>query len=603
MDQNMNSSARGRLVQSYRLLHEIIEEGSLHAVFQPLIDIGSGQVHGFEGLIRGPEGSSLHSPFALFKAATVCGLSLEVELLAQKTVLTRFAELGLPGRVFVNISPESFSYHKAQSNETLAMVRESGLTPDCVVIELTENKPTVDYRSMRDTLLSYRRRGFGIALDDLGEGFASLRLWSELQPDYVKIDMHFVQGVHLDSMKLQFLKAVQQIAQSAGSQLVAEGIENESELRIVRDLGISLGQGFFISRPSARPPVLVADVVLDILIAKNVSVYPVMTRRPLRVVTAEKLLIPAPPITPDTSNEQVCNMFEADKGLLLIPVVREDGRPLGLISRYRFFETYARPFRRELYGRHACEQFVNPTTLIVEKGMSIQDLTRTMADTTHTNLLDGLIITDRGHYAGIARGQDLLREITEMQIDAARHANPLTYLPGSVPAGEHIDRLLESGASFCACYCSLDNFKPFNDAYGLRRGDEMILLAARTLAACADPELDFVGHIGGDEFLLVFQSTDWMRRCHTALNAFDQDSRHLFSAEDAQRGGLMSEDRSGKSAFHPLTTLSIGAVEIEPGVFRSHKEISVAAAEAKRQAKKLHGSALFVERRRPRFIP
>lgn len=585
------------LVQNYMWLQKIVDNDLLGAVFQPLINFRSGEIFGFEGLVRGPAASPLHMPVALFRAAEACGMCIELEYAAQKAVLTQFARLGRPGKLFVNISPEGFCHQSVRFGELLALVRNLGLAPDRIVIELTENRPTADFRHMRDALLAYRRAGFQIALDDLGEGFASLRLWSELKPDYVKIDMHFVQGINLDPLKLQFLKAIQQIAQSEGSQVIAEGIETQVELRIVRDLGISLGQGYFIARPSANPPLATPAEVLEAVGSSGIALYPRLMRHG-RQITAEKLLIPAVPIPPDMQNDEVFALFEADKDLRIIPVAKEDGQPVGLIVRYRFTDAYARPYRKELFGRRGCEIFVDASTLIVEKTVGIHELSQSLADAQRTNLLDGFVITDQGRYAGIGTGQDLIREITEMQIDAARHSNPLTLLPGSVPINEHLDRLLFHGAAFSACYCDLDNFKPFNDLYGYQRGDEMIMLTAQVLVSCCDPDQDFIGHIGGDDFFVVFQSPDWIQRCESALTAFEHSSRRIFSAGDLERGGMTATDRRGNPVSYPLTALSIGAVRVEPGMYTSHKEVSSAATEAKCQAKRESGHTLFVERRR-----
>jgi len=184
-----------------------------------------------------------------------------------------------------------------------------------------------------------------------------------------------------------------------------------------------------------------------------------------------------------------------------------------------------------------------------------------------------------------------------MQLEAARHANPLTLLPGNVPINERIGQLLESEAPFHVCYCDLDNFKPFNDACGYYRGDEMIRLTGRILREACDPALDFVGHVGGDDFILLMQSADWEQRCSRALEAFAAASAAL--ADDAHRsdGGYAGVDRAGQAAFHPLPTLSVGAYGVAPGVFGSPAEVADAAAEAKQKAKRMPGNSLFVQGR------
>jgi diguanylate cyclase (GGDEF)-like protein len=103
----------------------------------------------------------------------------------------------------------------------------------------------------------------------------------------------------------------------------------------------------------------------------------------------------------------------------------------------------------------------------------------------------------------MGNGHDLLRLISTLQMNAARYANPLTLLPGNTPICEQIDLLIQASASFVVCYLDLDHFKPFNDVYGFQKGDEVIQLTARLISkACG--MFDFVGHIGGDDFIVLF---------------------------------------------------------------------------------------------------
>ncbi|MES1987562.1 MAG: EAL domain-containing protein, partial [Pseudomonadota bacterium] len=98
-----------------------------------------------------------------------------------------------------------------------------------------------------------RNVGFQIALDDLGEGYSTLRLWSELRPEYVKIDKHFIHSINSDPVRLQFVKSIQQIADNSGTKVIAEGVETEAELVILRDLNIAFCQGYLLGRPVPEP--------------------------------------------------------------------------------------------------------------------------------------------------------------------------------------------------------------------------------------------------------------------------------------------------------------------------------------------------------------
>jgi diguanylate cyclase (GGDEF)-like protein len=438
--------------------------------------------------------------------------------------------------------------------------------------------------------------GFKIAIDDLGEGFSSLRLWSELRPEFVKIDMHFVQGVDNDPIKLQFLKSIQSIAESCGTRVIAEGVETEAELRVVRDIGIALGQGYFIARPNPTPPTLPPAVTSRILSSSNISIFPKNETSYRSQITASNLLTYIEPAHPDSPNDIIFDRFGASPELRIIPVVK-GGTPIGIINRYSFIDRFAKPFQRELHGKKPCGELVQADPLLVEKGMPIEELSHFLSEAETRHFSDGFIITENGRYIGVASGQDLLRELTQMQLEAARYANPLTLLPGNVPINQHIERLLQANTPFVACYCDLDNFKPYNDTYSYRKGDEMIQLTGRILSWACDPKLDFIGHIGGDDFILLMQSRDWRSRCEHALRSFEQAAALMFEQSHVAAGGYSSEGRDGIVKLHPLTTLSIGATQVSPRLFHSHHEVSSAMTEAKKMAKRLSGNTLFVEQR------
>jgi diguanylate cyclase (GGDEF)-like protein len=573
-------------------LLEILERRNLHAMFQPILDFGEGEFVGFEGLIRGPAGSLLHTPANLFCAAQQCGLSLEIEMLCRKIVLESFAQQKLPGRLFLNISPAVLAHPSFKNGQTLAHMRKLGIKPERVTIEITENQPIQDIRLMRDALLHYRSMGFKIALDDLGEGFSSLRLWSELHPEFVKIDKHFIKGADTDPLKRQFLRSFQQIAEGSGSLIIAEGIETEAEFKTIRSLGIAHGQGYFIARPESSPqlaPAMNLSLAPSILLAKT----PANSRH----ATAHMLMVHIEPATPDTENNEILARFANDPALDSIPVVRH-GKPTGLIGRHAFMERFAQPFQRELLGAKPCTLSAQQRPVLVDKNTPLHEISQYITESQERHFSDDFIITDGEFYLGMGRWLDLLRVITQMQIESARHANPLTLLPGNVPINEHIGQLLNAGVPFHACYCDLDNFKPFNDNYGFYRGDELIQLTGRILRSVCDPILDFIGHIGGDDFILLMQSPDWESRCNAALQTFAEAVASL--ADDAHRvsGGYAGINREGHEVFHALPTLSIGASPIEPGLFRSYIEVADAASEAKKQAKNKPGNCLFIERRR-----
>ena len=123
------------------------------------------------------------------------------------------------------------------------------------------------------------------------------------------------------------------------------------------------------------------------------------------------------------------------------------------------------------------------------------------------------------------------------------------------------------------------------------------------LTRLVDARHDFVGHIGGDDFVLLMQSQDWEARCRSILAAFDAHIAACAHPDDLRQQGYLAENRRGKQEFHALPSLSIGALVVEPRLYPSHHEVSSALGCTKKEAKKIRGSALFVERRQPAMLP
>jgi diguanylate cyclase (GGDEF)-like protein len=578
-------------------LDTIIRERRLTPVFQPIVDLQAGTVLGYEGLIRGPSDSALHSPVNLFDQAARCGRDVWLDQTCRRVTMESFVEHALPGWLFLNVNPGSLLAPDHRPGETLAHLKQIGLDPQRIIIELTETLPFSSYDALREATDHYRENGFRIALDDLGEGYSNLRLWSELRPDFVKLDKHFVQDIHRDPLKEQFVRSMVDIARQSGAQLVAEGIESAAELRILRNLGVQYGQGYLIARPRSVP-------VIDVRAAIDGVVWSQDKPRPLarQQPVARDLLVEVPALDVRDNNETAYQIFIRNHDCMAIPVL--EGRvPVGLLRRHDFLECFARPFNRELYAKKSCRMLMDKNPLIVSGETGIQELSSLVVASGKRYLADGFILTEGGVYLGMGTCYDLMRKISELQICAARYANPLTGLPGNVPINEAIDRLLGSGQPFIVAYVDLDHFKPFNDVYGYAAGDELIELIARLLMDVAEPECDFLGHVGGDDFVLLMQSQDWEKRLSETLTQFDQRVRAYFSPEHAEAGGFTVPDRCGTMSFFPLTSVSIGVLRVSPGQYRGYLDIATATVEAKKMAKKQAGSSLFVERRQPVAVP
>jgi EAL domain-containing protein (putative c-di-GMP-specific phosphodiesterase class I)/GGDEF domain-containing protein/CBS domain-containing protein len=581
-------------------LEHILDNARLMTLLQPVLDMAEGRVMGYEALTRGPSNSPLHAPQAMFRVAEHHGLLTVLDWACVRASLKTFSQLKLPGRLFVNLSPSSLLDAAFAPEAMLALLGDAGMASHQVVIEITENATSLDYAFLRKAVAGLRAVGIEVALDDLGEGFSSLRMWSELKPAFVKIDKHFIAEIHQDPHKVQFVRSIRQLAEGAHSCVIAEGVENASELAVLKDLGIRYAQGYLIGRPSPVPIRMPPREVQSCLQSGTVSVFPMLQVNNNLHVSADKLVVSAPAVSPTTVSQDVLDLMMQHPDLHALAVVDKD-IPVGIIHRPALLDQFIGLYGRELHGRKPCRDLMDADPLIVDKATRMTELSELVVKKGKAAFTQGFIITAEGRYLGVGSGFDLMREVTEMQIVAARYANPLSGLPGNVPIQEHMERLLANEHTFVTAYFDLDHFKPYNDVYGFRRGDDIIQLLARILRESCNPELDFVGHIGGDDFVVLFQSLDWEIRCHGMLARFDRECLVLFNPEHVEVGGYRSEDRRGTMAFHSLVSLSIGAVLVDPTHFHHYQEVARAASEAKRLAKRVEGSSLFIDQRRMPF--
>jgi diguanylate cyclase (GGDEF)-like protein len=565
---------------------QILARKNLHAHYQPIVQLKDGAVVAHESLIRGPANSLLRAPDALFQAARAEGLGVELELACLREGLRSWAVLAQDKRLFLNLSAHAIveMLNRMSLSGVIKALDDAEISPAALVIEVTEHEHITDLARLIEAASALHGHGVRFALDDFGDGRSSLRLWAELRPEIVKIDKYFIHGIQDEAIKVQTLKGLTRFAETFGTVLVAEGIETEAELQVVRDLGIELGQGYFLGRPQPAPAQAVLARAASVIASSLIAVLPEMTRAASAAFTVERLAVKTPTLPPSTLIDDVAKTFAGDSTLRAMALV-EDGRPVGLLNRQAFVDRYARPYFKELYGRKPCMLFANATPLTLDKHTGLDAMTAVLTSSDQRYLTEGFIITEGGRYLGLGTGEQLVRVVTEVRIEAARHANPLTFLPGNIPISEHIDRLLDSGGEFVACYGDLNDFKPYNDHYGYWRGDEMIRLVARTLVSHCDPRRDFVGHVGGDDFVVLFQSDDWLDRCERIVKAFNEKSLSLFDEDALAIGGIEAEDRHGVLRFFKCTTLSMGAVPVRPGAFTRSEQVASAAAAAKHKAK------------------
>jgi len=397
-------------------LDRILAHGDITTLFQPIVSLSQRRALGHEALTRGPSNSALHSPINLLAAARHGGRLNDLEMLCRQNACRRYRQQHLPGKLFLNASPETLLDATHKPGRTLELLQSFGIPASEIVIELTEQTPTDDFELLDTALHHYRTMGFSIALDDLGAGYSSLRMWSQLRPDYVKIDRYFIDGIHLDPVKREFVQSILKIAETSRAQVIAEGIELAEELRVLSSMGVDLVQGYLLGRPQEVP-----RLNPEGLLSSSGWSQPVPFEEPDDL---SALRLDRNAVLIDQSVAEVQDVFSREDQLSAIAVVRANGEPAGIVHRSQLIEAP----HRAIANQPVC-QVMTLDYLAVELGQPLHQLSRLL--TSQDRIDEAFIITLNGRYHGLGRTIDVLKLITEMAFRTRHAASSLP--PGSLP--------------------------------------------------------------------------------------------------------------------------------------------------------------------------
>jgi len=226
----------------------VVEQRSLRAVFQPIVELSTGQVIGFEGLVR-PTAPPFNDPGSLFAAAEAGGRTIELDRACLETIAVAASVIAPEQYVAINLSPRTL---EAPEFNALALCRQLarlGLPAQRIVLELTEREEVEDITRLRRNLEACRALGVRVAADDVGAGNSGLRLLSLVPFDVVKIDLSLVQDAATHQTSAEVLETLRELAQRRGAKVIAEGLETTQQLRTVIAAGIDAAQGYLLGRP------------------------------------------------------------------------------------------------------------------------------------------------------------------------------------------------------------------------------------------------------------------------------------------------------------------------------------------------------------------
>jgi EAL domain-containing protein (putative c-di-GMP-specific phosphodiesterase class I) len=235
--------------ESLQQLRETILNEQVITLYQPIVGMRDGKPHGYEALSRGSAGTVFQSADNLFDTAIKHHLLVELDRVCRKRALFFSSRLPSGAKVFINALPATMHDPEFQGQHLIDSLERSSITPDRIVIEITE-KLVIDNLSLfQDAMTYFTDLGMSMAVDDVGSGYSGLETISKLKPSYLKLDMALVHDVHASTVNREMLKSIISFARGIGAKVIAEGIENSEELKALYAIGIDYGQGYFLGRP------------------------------------------------------------------------------------------------------------------------------------------------------------------------------------------------------------------------------------------------------------------------------------------------------------------------------------------------------------------
>jgi len=595
-DQQQEHYAMPALVQlehEDQVFYDIIKQENITTRYQPIVDLKNGSVIGYEALSRGPIDSIYYSPLALIDKAHELDMVWELEMLFRQKALENIDFLEKSQYLFVNVDPDIIKTNDFKSGLTRAYLDKIGRKETNIVFEITERTAIKDYEVFQEILDNYRKQGYQIAIDDVGAGYSGLKSITEIRPHYIKIDMDLIRNIDKDAFKQALIKAFVETSTTTNITIIAEGIETKEELKTLIMLGVHAGQGYFLQQPKAEYEPIDDFVIQKIddynHISYNVNQFSQAYHYISNLV-----------YTPDettfesmTSCETIRNFMEKDNVKRIC--ICDHDQPVGIVMKHNLDSFMSGKYGYAVFSNRPISKIMNRKPLIVDFYTPINVVAKMAMGRADDEIFDDVIVTKAMHFYGLVSMKDIFEYTLLFEKNNAKEQNPLTGLPGNPIINRVLTDIITSRSHSCVLYIDINEFKIYNDVYGFEKGDIMIKALAdmiKTEVSAVFPHSAFVGHIGGDDFLVVCNGSTEMFHSlsERILLRFSLEREKFFSKEHNNHKKIVSEDRFGVTRTFHLTSLSISGVFGDLSNFETSEMLSEKLAKLKKIVKKKGGN-------------
>ena len=565
-------------------LRRIIASNNLRSVFQPIVSLKTGDVIGYEALTRGPVDSKYINPEILFEEAKTHDLLWDLEILCRSNAIKTFSSHDSDKLLFVNVDPAVLKDEHFIKGFTKDILTEHNISPLSLIFEITEKTSIDNYKNFNEVIDYYKSQGYKIAIDDVGTGYSGLTTIANTRPNYIKMDMSLITNVTRDNFKKAIIKSFVEFANTTNTKIIAEGIEDVCDLYTLIEIGVHYGQGYLINRPNdylLETPELIKKRIVD----KNISLKKHSFSSSSNVEIGEIARQDNPVISTTTCSE-IDKLFKSNSNLTGVPIVNSDYMTIGIVMNSNFFSKVGTQYGWSIFMKRPVHLIMDRNPLVVDYYTSLDKVTKIVISREEDKLYDYIIVEKDNKYYGVVPVISLLEKTMQFEVNVAKYSNPLTGLPGNVVIEDSISKLILEKKEFSLLYFDINDFKAFNDTYGFENGDRILSFTASVIQkyTCLYKE-SFLGHIGGDDFVVIILGHDAYELCQNIINEFDSNISNFYNKDDRENGYIQSFNRNNNEENYPIMSLSIALVTDKNKTYANIYELTEDAAKIKKKCK------------------
>lgn len=576
------------------ILETVLREEKIYAVYQPIVCLQTGGVIAYEALSRveiTEQSQNQMSISELFALAKQTGRLFALETLCRKQALAQAVAKPQGKKLFLNIDPTTMFATNFILEFSQEQLSHDGLRFVDIVFELSEQTAIAESQTVKTVLKKYQQKQIEIAIDDFGSGYSDLQRIQSIRPKYIKIDLSLIRDIETDSVKQAIVESLVHLSKRIEVMLIAEGVETESELKKIIELGVHYAQGYFIQHPLREFKPLNPRIIEMIIQAnKQESLVTSFGR-------IESLAKPQMTVSPATKAEIIYERFRENNEISEYCIVQSDAQVTGVITRKKLLELFSGQYGYNLHAKKPISDLMETNFFSVDAATTIEEVAKRAMSRPTEQVYDAVIVTNKRKYLGVVTIKTLLAATVEFQIRQAKEANPLTQMPGNNEIKRQIHNRVANDEQFAIMYFDLDGFKAYNDIYGFEKGDQMIKTLAYTLNQHKESEW-FSGHVGGDDFVVIGAPNQVEQFCHRVFQQFDQEKQKLYRVHDWEQGYLEAKNRQNQVEKFSLATISVAVVTNDSerfhGTTQSVQTISEFLTAAKKQSKQQRGHSIVV---------